>query len=86
MTDVSMQTATSSSGAGAPFPGRLLTDAELDLVSGGFSAYERSLTTAVSFAGLAAASLVSAPFVAGAFALGSITASGIAIFSSLTEG
>jgi hypothetical protein len=85
MTHVSIQSAAAPTGVDSGFPGRLLTDAELDAVSGGFSAYERSLTTAVSFAGLAAASLVSAPFVAGAFALGSITASGIAIFSSLTS-
>ncbi|MEM1232000.1 MAG: hypothetical protein AAGI15_15765 [Pseudomonadota bacterium] len=66
-------------------PGRALLPDELALVAGGLGSYERSLTTAVSFVGLAAATATAAPVVAGAFAIGSLAASGLAIFTALTD-
>lgn len=68
-----------------PGAGRLLDDRELEQVSGGFSAYEQSLSTSLAFLGGAAGLALSAPVLAGAFAVGSIAASGIAIFSALTD-
>ena len=61
-----------------------LTDAELQAVSGGSDNYQNALTIAVGFA-TGAAATVAMPAVAGAFALGSIGASAIAIFSALTD-
>lgn len=66
-------------------PGRALLPHELAQVAGGLGSYERSLTTAVSFVGIAAATATAAPVVAGAFALGSLAASGLAIFTALTD-
>lgn len=62
---------------------RLLSDAELLAVSGG-GTYDTALTVAAGFVGVAAAT-VGMPVVAGAFALGSIGASAIAIYSALND-
>lgn len=66
------------------FTGRELSDDELLEVSGGNSAYNNALTVAAGFVGVAAAT-VGMPVVAGAFALGSISASAIAIFAAFND-
>lgn len=60
--------------------GRELTSGELEEVSGG--SYSTSVGTAVSLVIAGAALAGSAPLIAGVLILGSIGASGVAIFSS----
>ncbi|MFK7915885.1 MAG: hypothetical protein AB8B93_18375 [Pseudomonadales bacterium] len=67
-----------------PASGRMLSDAELLAVSGGGDTYGNALTIAAGFVGAAAAT-VAMPVVAGAFALGSIGASAVAIYSALND-
>lgn len=63
---------------------RELTDSELLAVSGGTNTYQNALTVAIGFVGVAAAT-AGLPVLAGAFALGSIGASAVAIYSTLAD-
>lgn len=83
--NVSIAAATASAPTNAePAAGRLLNDAELLAVSGGGGTYDTALTVAAGFVGVAAAT-VGMPVIAGAFAMGSIGASAIAIYSALND-